>query len=218
MWKTYLPKLKYDSLFRRLLIRALLTLFIALLVASIDEFVSVYSGVREVFDREMAQTTRVYEALLSVYVKQVDSADLDIDQLYRTWQKSYEAKALDPGGKRFRNFGRGVDFQLLTKEGRVLLKSAGAPKEPFLDKLASGFYNLPSYQRHGGRLFCYYNEETQHWMLMVRSLEQRDEIMFSVVIRTIQTVLVALALLLLFFPACTGWRVEVLTADAAGTG
>ena len=200
MWKTYLPKLRYDSLFRRLLVRVLLTLFIALLIASVDEFVSVYSEVREVFDREMAQTTRVYEALLSVYVKQVGSDGLDVDQLYRTWKKSYEARALDPGGKRFRNFGRGVDFQLLTKDGKVLLKSAGAPKEPFIDKLASGFYNLSGYQKHGGRLFCYYNEETRHWMLMVRSLEQRDEIMFSVVTRTIQTVLVALALLLLFFP------------------
>ncbi|WP_461536146.1 sensor histidine kinase [Spongorhabdus nitratireducens] len=201
MWKSYLPQLKYDSLFRRLLIRTLITLFIVLLVAAIQNFLAVYSEVREVFDREMAQTTRIYEALLSVYIRQVDIANTDVDQLYRVWKKSYESRALDPGGNRYRNFGRGVDFQLLSKDGRVLLKSAGAPAKPFIKKLAGGFYDVPSYKQHaGGRLFCYYNPDTKHWLLMVRSLDQRNEILVSVIMRTIQIMLVAFALLLIFLP------------------
>ena len=201
MWKSYLSQLKYDSLFRRLLVRTLVTLFIVLLVAAIQNFLAVYSEVREVFDREMAQTTRIYEALLSVYIRQVDIANTDVDQLYKVWKKSYEARALDPGGNRYRNFGRGVDFQLLTKDGKVLLKSAGAPAKPFLKKLASGFYDLPSYKQHaGGRLFCYYNPDTKHWLLMVRSLDQRNEILVSVIMRTVQITLVAFALLLIFLP------------------
>lgn len=206
-----------------LLVLGLLSLSMSLI--SYRSYRDAQHEIEEVFDAQLAQTSRLLEGMVGRDMPPADRQALQaaLDQALQARQEAGAPSSGHPyEGK--------LAFQVLDEQGQVLLQSASAPTGALAQlvrdlqpsdstrhpvALASIVLQLAGYHtvaldRHQWRLFMRHDRQDNHWVLVAEREDVRGELVGKIALRSLLPDLLGLPLLALLVWLAVGWGLRPL--------
>jgi two-component system, OmpR family, sensor histidine kinase QseC len=156
--------------------------------------------VDELYDAQMAQTSRVLQSFLN---RPID--ELDYDNLNSTLLTALNNFTDDNDDQRHTT-GHGYEnklaVQLWDEEGNLLVKTPTAPMY-LLSPLEKG-YSIAHYQQHNWHTFTQYMPQNQLWIVLAEREDIRDELIQQSLISALGGLLVAAV----FMSLCLIWVIK----------
>lgn len=218
------------SIRARLLVLLLSLLSVTLGLISHKIYSDASHEVEELFDAQLAQTSRMLMGL----VRHELSADSR-----RDLQAALDEALLQKNGTRNGNGLLGHDyesklaFQMLNDNGELVFQSASAPKGLLMDMISQLGLSLPDDQQplsehlnrlatslsgyhtltlgeHRWRVFVLHDNADHHWVLVGEREDVRGELAGKIAQRSLQPLLIGLPLLALLLWLAVGWGLQPL--------
>jgi two-component system sensor histidine kinase QseC len=182
--------MKRYSLKQRLVKRILIGVLFIIFTSLIGIYFDAKHEVAELFDANLAQSSRVLQGLLDPETiannkqnlqKSLDVHDMDFD--------SYHTEATPHGHK----YEKKLAFQVWDQQGKLLLKSPNANILP-MALLQAGFSDK-RLDQHQWRMFCLYSEYSKTWLIVAERGDIRAELTHAIALNHILPFLLIIPLL-----------------------
>lgn len=186
------------SLKRFFIVSLLILLGLSMLITIlITQHVTV-GQVDEVYDAQMAQTSRVLQSFLNRPVDELDYDNLNITLLAALNNFTEDDERHSTG----HGYENKLAIQLWDDEGNLLVKTPTAPMY-LLSSLERG-YSVTHYQGHKWHIFTQYMPQNQLWIV----LAEREDIRSELIKKSLLSALGGLFFAAIFMSACLIWVIQ----------
>ncbi|MBU2713566.1 ATP-binding protein [Zooshikella harenae] len=198
MLKKYLP----EPSIRLFLFSGVLGLVLfSTLISLIISYRNSHHEIEELFDAQLAEQARILLPVVEHFYAQQQALSSEtsgnnkpaaetLPFINKAFGETSHRIVNEPIGHRYE---KKIAFQFLTNQGGLLLHSASAPEQPFLEP-QSGYINV-HYQKHQWRCFLLQNPQTQRWLLVAERDDVRGELIEEIVEQGITPMVLLIPLL-----------------------
>jgi two-component system sensor histidine kinase QseC len=223
-----MPKLLH-SIRARLLVLLLSLLTVSLVLISHKIYRDASHEVEELFDAQLAQTSRMLMGLVRHELSDDSRRDLQaaLDEALLLKHSSRDLTLLG------HSYESKLAFQMLNDSGELVFQSASAPKGLLMDMIAQLGLNLPADDQplnerlnrlakyligyhtltlgeHSWRVFVLHDNVDHHWVLVGEREDVRGELSGKIAQRALHPLFVGLPLLALLLWLAVGWGLQPL--------
>lgn len=192
--------MKYSSLKRFFLISLFSLLVLSILVTLLITRHVTVMEVDELYDAQMAQTSRILQSFLD---RPIDEIDYDkLNETLLAALNSYTDLNQDERTTTGHGYENKLAVQLWDEEGNLLVKTPTAPLYR-LAPLQSGYF-LTNYQQHKWHVFTQYMEQNKLWIVLAEHEDIRNELIEKILYSSLAGLLIAACLM----GACLLWVIK----------